>query len=134
MIEYCRDYRRIRRVSDREIVIAPDVFYLMEVENGDDLGVWFLHYCAGEGYGPDGIMIHANMTEACRGRKALHSARAAIAWVFEHTETPVIYAAPRKDRRDVRALARAAGFRYLFDLHGCRIYNLERSHELQEVA
>ena len=123
MIEHCRDFRRVKKVWDRPIDISRETFYLLEVQDGRDLGVWWFHPCEG------GMMIHVAMSEACRGHEAAQSARAAIAWIFNNTDAAAIYASLAPDQRQVRTLAAHVGFEFICWYDGARVYQLQRQCE-----
>ena len=128
MIEPCRDFRRLKRISDLPVHISPNIFYLMEVENGEDLGAWMAHPFG------DGLSLHAYLGIHCRGKAALTSALSALDWLFNHNSVNVIYAVIPYFRRDVRNLANAVGFRFLqTDHYGNRIYQINR-HCLRKAA
>lgn len=124
MIEPCRDYRRVKRLSDRfaddpwRIIVSNDCHYLMEVEDGEDLGVWGFHPCTG------GMEIHAVMSEKCRGKRAAESARAAISWVFDNTDTDEVFACIPNEQRHVRTLAVDVGLCYKSEHTGHRLYSM----------
>ena len=107
MIERCLDYRRIKKFPEWNIWISSEVFYLMEIENGEDLGVWIVHPSNHR------ILIHACMGEKCKGRKAVESAKNAFKWVFENTEISKIYAIISNTKRPAQFVASWAGMKYI---------------------
>ena len=87
MIERTWDYRRVSRITKWWPVISSKTIYLIETDGQRDYGVWSFreHF-------DESVMIHADMTKACRGRKAVESAKNAFKWVFENTEVKTIHA------------------------------------------
>ena len=121
MIEATKDFRRVKRVWPNPIDIGRNCHYLMERVDDRDLGVWVFYSV------DDGLMVHVNLGEECRGRMAKMSAMNAFDWIWYNTETPVIYAAIAEDKRNVHLLAQAVGFDFIFcDQAGNRCYSLER--------
>ena len=121
MIEHSRDFRRIKKLcaDDWKIDISQDIYYLIEVKDGEDLGVWMFHPFE------DGLMIHANFSEKCRGKAAADSARNAFNWIFEHTGVNIIYAGIHNDKRHVQMLACAVGFAIFQRTDSYRLYTLK---------
>ena len=101
--------------------ISQDTYYLIEVKDGEDKGVWLFHPYE------DGFMIHANFSESCRGKAAADSARNAFKWIFDHTSTKIIYAGIHNSKRNVQMLACAVGFAFLRKIESYRIYTLKAS-------
>lgn len=120
MIEYCRDFRRIKRASDFPIHISREICYFMEVQDGKDVGVWLAHPYR------DGLSLHADLGPECRGKAAATSARNVLNWLFEHNFSN-IYAVIPPDRHSVRTLAQAVGFEFMeLDDFGNRIYTIRK--------
>ena len=65
MIEHSRDFRRVKKLWKNRLFpwlsapidIGNDSYYLIEVQAGRDVGVWYLHPYT------DGLMIHVMMIE-----------------------------------------------------------------------
>lgn len=125
MIVPSRNFRRIKKVWDHDIATWPECYYLLEVKDGRDFGVWFFHPHE------NGLVVHVNLNEECRGRQAAESARNAFYWIFDNTAVKVIYAAIPEDRKKVHMLAVAVGFEFVFCIDGDRCYKLERSTEMK---
>lgn len=87
MIERTSDYRRVSRLTKWWPVITNKIIYLIETDGERDYGVWSFH----EHMDKD-VMIHADMTKSCRGRKAVESAKNAFKWIFENTLFQTIHA------------------------------------------
>ncbi len=123
IIERCKDFRRIVRISDWLVNISPTCYYLMEVKNGKDLGVWGFHRYS------DGLMVHVNMSADCRGKAAADSARNAFKWIFDNTDTKMIYALIPAVNRKTQVLAVFVGLSFIYnDKKGNRCYKLERGN------
>lgn len=122
MIEHSRDFRRIKKVWPHDITIGSDCFYLLEVED-EDLGAWFFHPHE------DGLVVHVNLNEKCRGRKAVISAKNAFDWIFSNTEADAIYAAIPRDRKNVCMFACAIRMKFILLQNDKRCYKIERCRE-----
>lgn len=107
MIERTSDYRRVNRITPWWPVISSEVLYLMETDGNRDSGVWTFHE-----YFDEGLLIHADMTRACRGKKAVKSMKEAFKWVFENTGTKTIYAKISKQKRPASFMAVASGMSF----------------------
>lgn len=126
MIEDCRDFRRVKKFLSREIDISRENFYLMEVQNGEDLGVWHLHPCL------DGVCIHADLGDKCRGKDAVASARDVFEWIFQNTHNKIIYAAIPEEVRTACMVATWAGMTYQVTEQNCRLYSIEKITETDQ--
>lgn len=126
MIELSKDFRRIKAVFDGPINMGGH--YLVEVEDGKDLGAW--------GFYPidDGFEVHVTLSPECRGHKAATSARNAFDWIWLHTDETVIYAAIPLSKKPAMMLANVVGFEFIFSDYGNRCYKLERSTYLNKMA
>ena len=122
MIEVTEDYRRINRVITwKPVFISSEWVYLIERDNGQDVGVWgFQEY-------RDGYRFHAGMGEDCRGKDAIESLKRAIAWMFENTKASVIYALIPDNGKASRATAVVvihAGLCYKNKVDGQRLFEV----------
>ncbi len=99
--------------------MTSEIFYLMEIKNGEDLGVWVIHPWR------DGLMIHVRMGENCRGRKAVDSAKSAFKWLFENTEFKIIYAAIPSKTRTAQFVASWSGMKYILTEDNHRLYRID---------
>lgn len=113
MIERSMDYRRIKRLSDWDLVISQEVYYLIEAVNGKDAGVWAFIPCNG------GFQVHVNMGAGCRGSTAASSARDAFAWLFDNTGCQMIFADIPSHLRHVHIMASHIGM--TFDEVDCEL-------------
>ncbi len=120
MIESTFDFRRVGRLAEEEPVISGDLYFLLEVENGKDIGLWTLHRCEG------GLRIHADMSPDCRGKKAIASARSAFNWIFQNTKYDIIYAGIPTERKDACQIASRAGMIFKWFFNGDKIYEVKK--------
>ncbi len=120
MIERTFDYRIVNRLKGTwRIIVSSDVFYLLETNGKEALGLWSLHKY------DDGVMIHADMGPKCRGRKAIESAKAAFAWIFRNTKFKKIYAKIPKENLPAQRIASLAGMRFRGILDEYRTFELK---------
>ncbi len=99
MIQRTFDYRKIKRLLSIPPIISSDIIYLID----NDIGVWsFNEYL-------DGLMVHQNVSIACRGKIAVNSGKKAIEWIFKNTDKKVIYAKINKEKRAACYMARWCG-------------------------
>lgn len=122
MIERCLSYRRIKKAGlvDWPLVISSRMFYLMELVDGQDIGIWSF-----EAH-DKGMKIHANMGEKCRGRKAIESAKEAFQWIFKNTNTEFIYAEIPRFNKKACYVASWAGMKNLGIKDNSRLFKLTR--------
>lgn len=116
MIERCEDYRRLNRLMER-VMISHDVFYLVERDGNEDIGVWCLHEWQ------DGLLMHADMGEKCRGKAARDSGRNALRWIAENTGFSKIYA--HTEVKAAQMMAVLIGLKFLYDKGPQRYYGIE---------
>ncbi len=107
MIERTLDYRIVNRFASWPVIISSKVFYLMEQDSKENLGLWALHEHE------DGVMIHADMGSKCRGKKAVESAKNAFKWIFRNTGFSRIYAGIPKDNKPACRVASLAGMQFI---------------------
>lgn len=127
MIFRCQDYRRIKKFPDWRLLVSSEVYYLMEIKDGVDLGVWSLHPWK------DGLMIHANLPH-CSGKDAVESAKNAFKWIFINTNYKVIYAAIPNDKRHAQFMASWAGMKFHDVDEKKRYYKIESVIDTLEMA
>lgn len=130
MIERTEDYRRVKRITaanpmseDRpwHLTISSDLFYLIEVQDGQDVGVWCFE--------PDpdlGYLMHTAMTPACRGKAAVASGLDAIRWLYENTDATQIIAPVPVRLRHAQLIPRAAGLEYVGENEKMKYYKMTR--------
>ena len=119
MIERCFDYRRIQKFPDWRMCVSQELFYLMEVKDGKDLGVWTLHPWH------DGLLIHASLSKECSGKCAKHSAIQAFNWVFQNTQYKDIYASISNSKRHAQFMAVSAGMNFIYSDNDKRYYKID---------
>jgi hypothetical protein len=130
MIERTEDYRRVKRItaanpmsedSPWELIISNDLFYLIEVQDGQDVGVWCFE--------PDpdlGYLMHTAMTPACRGRNAIKSGLNAIGWLYDNTDAEQIIAPVPVHLRHAQLIPRNAGLEYMGGNEKVKYYKMTR--------
>lgn len=115
MIEHTRDFRRVKRLASWPIFISPETYYLIDVEDGKDIGAWMFTPRDGA------LTVHAAMKVG--GARAAESAREAFQWIFGHTSHESIFAVVPEGHRHVQAMACHVGMEfYAVDGDGCRCY------------
>ena len=120
MIERTEDYRRAKRFISWPLVISNSFYYLMEIEGIEDIGVWTLHPHK------DGVMVHADMGQNCRGRKAVESLKAAFKWIWDNTPFKSIYAGIPADNKPACQVASKAGMGYAGNSGTLRLFELKQ--------
>ena len=129
MIERSQEYRRILKLTDWELVVSPQVFYLIDTDDGRDVGLWGFHPHEGD------LMVHAKMDREHRGAYAAESVRQAFAWIFQNTTTSAIVAAIPDESRHVHFMARHVGMALTgIDEAGFRCYRVENPNIEQRAA
>ena len=130
MIERSQEYRRIKRVSGwPNLAVSPKVFYLIDSDGGKDAGVWVFHPQH------NALQVHVAMDRRHRGKYAVASARAAFAWIFEHTDCELIVAEIPDEYRYVHFMARHVGMTLTgIDEDDRRCYRLDKPHFEQRAA
>lgn len=115
-IERTQDYRRVKRLLDTnpsegetyaDLIISHKVFYLIEVKNENDVGVWFFVPMDNGVY-----EMHGTMSSACRGKDAVDSGLDAIRWIYENTDADNIIAPVPIHLKHAQRIPRAAGLVY----------------------
>ena len=115
MIKRTFDYRIVRRMVDwPNIVVSREVFYLLY--NGSGLFSFHKHR--------DGLMIHANMSDKCRGRTALDGVKEAFEWIVKNTGVKNIYAEIPEDNKVSWYMASFCGMEFEHILNNFRCYKI----------
>ncbi len=78
-------------------------FFIKALVDGAPAGVWWLIWKG------DKVEAHTALLENCRGRTAIDATKAAIRWVFEHTEATAIRSYAWSDSPAVKWFCRAVG-------------------------
>lgn len=121
MIERCFDLRRVKHLADWELCISQKIIYLVDVEDGKDVGVWAFHTYK------DGYMVHASMGEGYRGARAAKSLLDSFKWMFTHTSTGIIFAEIPIAFRKVHFIVRHVGMRFDgIEAESLRCYSLTK--------
>jgi hypothetical protein len=131
MIERTQDYRIVKRITNEnpmegttewDLTISDKVFYLLEVVDGNALGVWAFEPA------PDGSYeMHAAMGKDCRGAKAVQSGLNAISWLYENTKCNDIVAPVPVHLKHAQRIPRCAGLVYRGIDEGRKIYTMDRN-------
>lgn len=121
MIERATSYRRIKRVAPNwTLVVSDELYYLIEVRDGRDVGVWAFEPCE------NGFRVHANMSKEYRGAKAAVSARSAFEWMFENTKCGIIFAGIPEFMHHVQMMACHIGMTFDGKTQDFREYSMIR--------
>ena len=131
MIERTKDYRRVKALSpDWNICVSDKAFYLIETDNGEDLGVICFHPCD-----EDGLLMHVNLGNKCRGRRAAKAYLNAFEWMFDNTECKKLLGRIPRGYRHARTMAVHIGGMFdKIDIDGLRCYSVSRTDFQQRVA
>ena len=116
MITRTFDYRRVKNIVEWPVVVSKDIIYLSD----DDKGIWTVHDYK------DGVMIHADMTLKCRGKRAVESAKNAFKWIFENTENKIIYAKISIEKPAASYIAIASGMKFTHNNNEDRFYEVRK--------
>lgn len=124
MIERATSYRRVKALApDWDLVVSDKIYYLVETENGEDVGVICYHPCD-----VDGLLMHVNLGDKCRGARAAQAYRNAFAWMFENTDCDMLLGRIPQAYRAARFMARTVGGKFNgIDIDGLRCYSTSRS-------
>lgn len=106
MIERTEDYRIVNRFASWPVIVSSKVFYLIERNGKENLGLWALHEHK------DGVMIHVDMGIKCRGKKVIESAKNAFKWIFSNTGFKKIYAGIPQENKPACRIASLAGMQF----------------------
>lgn len=128
MIQRVTDnFRRVKRLApDWPLTVSDEVFYLVANHDGEDVGVMAFHPCD-----QDGLLMHVQLGEKCRGAKAAKAYRAAFDWVFTHTDNEMIYGRIPAETRHARIMARNVGGQFDgIDCDGMKCYSVCKYDEV----
>lgn len=116
MIDRTFDYRKVCKLAPWKPIISREIIYLIE----DDIGLWsFNKYL-------DGVLIHADMTRNCRGRRAVESAKSAFKWIFNNTDHEKIYAKIHVDKKAASCIAISSGMEFMHENDEHRFYEVKK--------
>ena len=110
------DYRIINKMAPWDPVISSKIIYLVD----ENAGVWVFHEHK------DGMISHVEMKENCRGADAVEQCKKAIEWIFENTDTKVIYAEIDNDNKPACHNAVRCGFTFIKEEDEVRFYEVRR--------
>ena len=124
MIERAKSYRRIKAIApDWDLVVSGEIYYLIETEQGNDVGVIVFHPCDS-----DGLLMHVELGKECRGARAATAYRNAFNWMFSNTDHKTLLGRIPADNAAARFMARAVGGVFSgVDGDGLRCYSVSRS-------
>ncbi len=140
MIERTNDYRRVKHLTDAnpidaetpwDLTISSKVFYLIEVQDGKDVGVWAFEPVENNAY-----EMHTAMSPACRGKSAVDSAIAAFVWLYDKTDADRIIAPMFTRLKHAHRIPRMVGLVYEGIQDGFKIYTMNRElfNELRKAT
>lgn len=123
MIERATSYRRVKRLApDWDIIPSDEIFYLVECEDGEDLGIMGFHTCDQEG-----LSMHVELGLKCRGKKASAACKAAIEWVFTNTGCEILRGRIPPENKPSRLMACHIGYTFdEIDEGGLCCYSIEK--------
>lgn len=104
MIKRCTDLRRVKRLAPEwDLCFSHKIFYLVEEQDGIDLGV--IVFVPDKG----GLLVHVEMGVKCRGKQAVKAYQDAFEWIFKNTDCETIIGEIPIDNRAAHIIARRAG-------------------------
>lgn len=112
MLERTFDYRIVNKLAWWTPMISKKVIYLLD----NKINLWAFYWWN------DGYMVHAAMSQSCRGRKASISVKKAFKWIADHTSAKKIYAAIKPEKKHAGMLAISVGMEYTHTLNETRFY------------
>ena len=120
MIERTKDYRIVNRIVPWKVIISQKFFYLLEKAGDSIIGLWTLEPHE------DGLRVHADLGEKCRGKKAIESLKFAFDWVFRYTQFKKIYARIPVENKPAWRVASMAGMHHIKSDNNHRWYQLSK--------
>jgi hypothetical protein len=118
VIERTQDYRILTRLLSQKPVFSDDIYYLLEKEGSEILGVWACVKMR------NAIVIHADMGPNCRGMKAVDSAKEAFKWLFKNVRVEKIYAKIEKEKKAACQIASRAGMKLVDSNKDSKLYEV----------
>ena len=130
MIERTKDYRRIKGLAPKwDLVVSDKVYYLVEMENGDDIGAICFHPTDEEG-----LLMHVALGIECRGARAGEAYRNAFEWMFTNTDTDILLGRIPETYQHARVMSVYIGGKFTgIDCDGLRCYSVTRNDFEQRV-
>ena len=124
MIERSTEYRRIKRLTDWDLVVSDQIFYLVVVDDSDlDVGIICFHPVPYE----TGLLMHAALGEKCRGARAAQAYNDAFDWIFSHTDETILRGRIPDHYRHAHVMAVHCGGRFEeIDRDSLRCYKLTK--------
>lgn len=121
MIERTKSYRRIKKLAPEwELVVSDEIYYLVETQDGEDIGAICFHPCD-----EDGLLMHVSLGNDCRGARAGEAYFNAFKWMFDNTECEKLIGRIPKEYRGARVMARNVNGQFNgIDCDGLRCYSV----------
>jgi len=114
MIEREFDYRVVKKMVAWNVTVSREVFYLIY----DGIGLFTLHKYE------DGLMIHADMSDKCRGKRAIKGIKEVFDWIVENTGVRNIYAEIPEESKTSWYMACFCGMEFTKIVNNYRCYKI----------
>jgi len=123
MIERTKDYRRIKGLAPKwDLVVSDEVYYLVEMENGEDIGAIVFHPTD-----EPGMLMHVALGPECRGARAGEAYRNAFEWMFTNTDCEKLLGRIPETYQHARVMAQNIGGEFTgIDNDNLRCYSIEK--------
>ena len=128
MIERTQDYRRIKKLTDHELIVSSRAYYLIFVIDGFDFGAMLFHPYK------DALLMHVEMKVGYRGRIAANAYLEAMTWIFDNTGHDIIYGEIPFENRPAHLMARKTGASFDGIEDGLRLYSIRKEDFQLEAA
>lgn len=122
------NFRRVKALAPMwDLIISPQIYYLIVSRDGEDVGVMCFHPCDEEG-----LLMHVELGHDCRGKKAAAAYEAAFQWMFDNTEYETLLGRIPGETRHARIMARHVGAKIDgVDCDGLNCYSVSRFQEMR---
>ena len=109
MIEHITsNFRRVKALAPMwDMTISPEIYYLIVVDGGEDLGTMVFVPCDEEG-----LLMHVELGHDCRGAKAAKAYNEAFQWMFDNTDYETLLGRIPGETRHARVMARHVGAKF----------------------
>ena len=124
MIERATSYRRVKALApDWDLIVSDKVYYLVEMEGDEDIGVIAFHPCD-----VNSLMMHVELGEKCRGKRAVQAYKNAFDWMFANTDVEKLIGRIPKEYKHARVMARHVGAMFdEIDVDGLVCYSVTKN-------
>lgn len=131
MIERTKNYRRIKGLAPKwDLVVSDKVYYLVEMEDGEDIGAICFHPCDEEG-----LLMHVALGTECRGARAGEAYNNAFEWMFANTDCKKLLGRIPHTYQHARVMARSIGGKFThIDQDNLRCYSVMKQDFEQQRA